>query len=1265
MNLGKIDSGPIRVLILDSDRDHCILTSDMLEQIDGRRFATEWLTTAAQAEARLDDVDWDLMIIGHRPPATDGLAFIRSARERGCVRPLVLLAAAEGASIDSRALEAGASDFLVNDELTANALSRSIRYAVERSRQTQQLKENERHLNMALQSSRAAVWEIDIPSGRISHDDGFHRLLGRERQSIPDALQGFGSLTHPDDWPAVLQTIEEHLSGRTAEAAGEYRVRSGSGEWVWCYARGRVVERDADGKPARLMGVALDINERKQAEEALRRSEERYRAIFETIQDVYYETSLDGIITEISPSIQRISKYTREELLGKAVASIYRCPEDRDLLLIEIMKSGRVNDYGLALVDKDGSIHHCSASAELIRDAGGNPSGIIGSLRDVTEGRRAQDELERSRERYENLYNNAQVGLFRTRISDGKILACNELAAELFGYDDTAQMMREYTTSEHYVDRNERDKMLHELHIRGSVHNWESEFTRKDGTTFWARHSSRIFTDLGIIEGAVSDCTDQVRAEQALRESEEKYRLLTENLKDVVLRISLTGRLEYCSPAVREFGGYDPAEEKGKRISRYFARKRDYLKAIRMIRRAAMHRRGSSMEFLYKARNREPFWVEVSGQPVISNGKVLAIQGVMRDISERRRSEESIRQSEARFRKMADLLPEGVYEATLDGRLSFANRLAHEWYGYPADAVSKGLNISDLLVPGDRERAVANIARILSGEELGAVEYTGLRKDGSTFPVAIHSSRIVRNGRPVGLRGVIVDITERRRKEEELRRLSKAVNQSGNLICITDSGGVIEYVNAAFTEATGYRAEEVMGSTFDEIRSGEHDESYYREMWRIIGAGRTYSGVFRNRRRNGELYWERKTISPIHNDNGEITHYLSVGADVTSEITAQQKLAEADKLSAIGMLAAGVAHEFKNYLGGIIGNASLALDRFDDDDGLSNARDTLTQIVDMGEKANEVAMSLLTYSKARPEDFTRVELHKLVKNAVSLIDKELSNLDIEVVSYFEDTPAIYGSPSKLQQMLLNLLINAQHAIGGGGVISVSIFNAGATVEVKIGDTGKGIPEENIKRIFNPFFSTKGAWGRDEVVGTGMGLSICQNVAREHGGEIAVVSTHGVGTTFTVSLPVPEQDLRDQPGPSSDTQPSSMLIFTLDKSLVSHYHLAAAEKRIDLLAVDALDHVVENLSGLADVVVCDARFSGKIELLRVAEACRETGVCYVMINCGATEYQLADVFDNSAGNFAGLPEIEQITQAVAKADDQHKPPGSSHRTSTTG
>lgn len=1246
MDLREQSGRVLRVAILADNRDEYIRTSDLLRQIEGEQFEIRRLDTPADATRQPGYDDWDLIIVDSCSGPASGVGFIRGLRNCGCESPLILLTEAGDDDTRLEALEAGAAHLLSRDKLTLNNLRRSISYAIEGIRKTRLLRENERRLKMALQGSRASVWEIDLDSWAVTIDEVLLRRLGLDPERVPLSMDQFQEVVHPDDWNGILDSVRALLDGHEDETRGEWRTRDSAGELVWFYTRGHVVGRDAGGRPLKLMGIAIDISDRKQAEDALRRSEERYRAIFETIQDVYYEVDLEGTITEVSPSIERISLYSRHELVGKKLSTIYRDLQDRTPLLEELMAHGRVNDYELILLDKGGDERHCSVTAELQLDDTGNPRRIVGSLRDISDRLKTEAELKQSKERFENLYNNAQVGLFRTRISDGQILACNELAAEIFGYDDPAQMVREYATSEHYVDRDERDRMLRELNTRGFVHNWESEFVRKDGSTFWARHSSRIFPDLGAIEGAVTDCTEQIRAEQALRDSEEKYRLLTENLRDVVLRVSLMGKLEYCSPAIKEFGGYDPVAEQGEPIVKYFARRRDYVKAIRMMQRAAMHRRSSSMEFLYKPKDRDPFWVEVSGQPVIRDGKVVAIQSVMRDISERRRAEEAVRESAARFRELADLLPEGVYEATPDGRLTFANRLAHEYFGYPEDAAASGLNIALMIAPNDRQRALDNVTRILAGEQLGTAEYTGLRYDGSTFPIAIHSSRMMQGGRPVGIRGVVVDITERRCKEEELRRLSKAVNQSGNLICITDLDGAIEYVNTAFTEVTGYSVEEVMGRGYGELRSGKHDSDFYDKMWHTIRSGQTYSGMFRNRRRNGELYWERKTISPIFDETGEITHYLSVGTDVTNEIIAQEKLSEADKLSAIGMLAAGVAHEFKNYLGGIIGNASLALEQLQEDEGAIDVREVFDQIIHMGERANDVAMSLLTYSKSQPDEVAPVDLSELVKDAISLIGKELRNLFIEVVTYFEEIPHIYGSASKLQQMLLNLLINAQHAIGKNGVISVSVFNLESTIEIRVADTGRGIPEENLKRIFDPFFSTKGAWGRDEVVGTGMGLSICRNTAREHGGEITVVSSQGIGSTFTITLPVRHNSRPSLEDPERPPRTISMMIFTLNKSLVSHYYRDAAARRVDLSAADSCDLVMENLQEIDGAVVCDAHFSGKIELLKVAEACQATGVPYVMINCDRVEYQLAEVFGKSSGNFAGLPEMHQILDAIA-------------------
>lgn len=487
------------------------------------------------------------------------------------------------------------------------------------------------------------------------------------------------------------------------------------------------------------------------------------------------------------------------------------------------------------------------------------------------------------------------------------------------------------------------------------------------------------------------------------------------------------------------------------------------------------------------------------------------------------------------------------------------------------------------------------------------------------------------------------DITDQTKQAEILNMLSTAISQSSNLIVITDTKGIITYVNPYFSKVTGYSAQDTIGKKVSILKSGMMKDRIYRDLWETIRCGKTWTGKLENRKKTGEIYWEQKTISPIYNENGDISHFVSVANDITHELYTQQKLMETEKLSAIGTLAAGVAHEFKNYLGGIIGNASFTLDEIDKPDGLDIARDTLNRIITMGEKANDVAMSLLTFSKAKSEDRKAEDLRKVITQSIKLVEKEFNSSSIEIITHFEDAPQLEISLSKIQQLLLNLFINAKHAIKSNGIVTISLRNKIDYVEIKVTDTGSGIDQEYIDKIFDPFFSTKGVWGRDEVTGTGMGLSICKNIALEHNGDLTVESVKGIGTTFVLRLPVTKTNVQLSSKNLKVKQEITMLLYTIDHSIVSYYYDKICSNNLKLLLMDNFSKIDVKLVKHVQCIVCDAKFPAKLELYRLIEFCKSNRLPYVMVNCGTMEYQLNDIYENAIANYKELPDFEKILQ----------------------
>ncbi|MCX6899289.1 MAG: PAS domain S-box protein [Verrucomicrobia bacterium] len=396
--------------------------------------------------------------------------------------------------------------------------------------------------------------------------------------------------------------------------------------------------------------------------------------------------------------------------------------------------------------------------------------------------------------------------------------------------------------------------------------------------------------------------------------------------------------------------------------------------------------------------------------------------------------------------------------------------------------------------------------------------------------------------RIVGLLGMNRN-TGRRRADEQLLMLSRVVEQSATMVLISNSRGDIEYVNPKFTQVTGYTLEELAGENVRILKSGHTPSEEYTELWSAISAGREWRGQFCNKKKNGDLYWATAIISSIRNAEGVITHYVSVQEDITERKqaeeqlrqlnvsllrkqqellaameglkTAQMQLIEAEKMKTIGCLAAGVAHEVKNPLGVIrLGLEYLSHQTRSKDPDTAQVVDDMSRAV---ARASSVVGELLSLGKAQELVMETVDLHKLLDSSLALLRVALATDHVKVV--FErasSLPALRLDARKVEQVFINLIINAIHAMPDGGTLTVrtcakqldpteadtvldpqmrSRFRSGDTVVVvEIDDTGTGIPEDKLPKVFEPFFTTKA-----EGKGTGLGLTVCKTIIGFHGG----------------------------------------------------------------------------------------------------------------------------------------------------------------------
>ena len=375
---------------------------------------------------------------------------------------------------------------------------------------------------------------------------------------------------------------------------------------------------------------------------------------------------------------------------------------------------------------------------------------------------------------------------------------------------------------------------------------------------------------------------------------------------------------------------------------------------------------------------------------------------------------ESLQESRSRLKTFSDSLPQIVCEIDLNGRLLYVNNIALEIFGYNKDEIDD-FNVFDQIATEDKDKLYENLKRIILGEDVKGVEYTALKKNGERFPVIIYGNVNFQNGAPVGFRAILIDISERKKNEETIRKLSMAVEQSASSIIITDSHGNIEYVNPQFSKVSGYSGKEAIGRNPNLLKSGKMQSSEYKKLWDTINNGGEWRGEFLNKKKNGELYWELATISPIRDSNKVTTHFIAVKEDITERRKVEDKLAEEKERLAVtlGSIADGVITTDTSGKITLINKAAEKILESDLKDALNEPIEALFNIyedISRGKVKNPVELVLssgVSYESAKPVILiTKSGKEKIIEDSGSPI-KDVSGRIIGVVLVFRDITEKY------------------------------------------------------------------------------------------------------------------------------------------------------------------------------------------------------------------------------------------------------------------
>ncbi|MDQ5987058.1 MAG: Sensor histidine kinase RcsC [Syntrophus sp. SKADARSKE-3] len=918
-------------------------------------------------------------------------------------------------------------------------------------------------------------------------------------------------------------------------------------------------QRDDDGKVSGICGVLTEITERKLAEQALRESENLYRTFINATSDMVFlkDEQLRNIV--VNKSLAAFFCKPDNEIIGKS-----------DFELMPQFAAEKCKQTDMEALSNKSPV----TDEEIIGDQvyetqkfpvnlGSNRDGVGGFIRNITARKRAEEDFRRS-------HDESPLGV-RIVNAKGKTIYVNRAILDIYGFDNINEFnatpaVKRYTSesfNEHQIRKEKRkqgDQILSE---------YEISIVKKDGEV---RHL-QVFRKEILWDGErqfqviYQDITERKEAEKALMEREAKFRTLFESANDAIFLVDQYTFID-CNSKTMDMFGCTKEQIIGQTPDRFSPEVQpDHRKSREKVQEkitAALHGQAQFFEWKHSRYDGTPFDAEVSLNTFNSGGKDY-LMAIVRDVTNRKKIEEELKDSERKYRTIFNNAIEGIYQATLDGRFLSINPAFAHMFGYssPEEMMSEVTNIDEQLYvrQEDRKRLIELIG---SSDGIGRNFQTQLRRrDGSIVWVSINS-RIVKDekeNKPI-IEGICIDVTESKLMEEALkesrRKLAEIIDFLPDAMFVIDSNGKVTAWNRSIESLTGIKAEVMIGkgnyeyaipfygerrpilidlafSSDDDFLVKSYDTVYHKGS--VLSGEVHVPNAFEGK---GAYLWS--TASRLYNANGEVMGAIQSIRDVTDRKKAaeyqkelEERLQRAEKMEALGTLAGGVAHDLNNVLGIVVGYAEMLMDDLDEANPM---REDLMHILEGGNRSAAIVEDLLTLARRG------VQTRKIINLNASIMDcqktpefeKVLSfNPKVKIKTDLEtDILNIIGSSVHLGKTVFNLVSNAVEAMPNGGTLTIKTSNQyldrpihgydhvreGDYVVLTVSDTGEGISEQDIKRIFEPFY-TKKVMGKS---GTGLGLAVVWGTVKDHNGYIDVQSEIGRGTTFSLYFPVTREEM---------------------------------------------------------------------------------------------------------------------------------------------
>ncbi len=1023
-------------------------------------------------------------------------------------------------------------------------------------------------------TAHVGSWEYNVGTDLLVWSDEAFRIYGCEPGSFQPDIGRVLAMVHPDDragfrmnWETTLHdAVPLIIEHRIIDEGGPERVLLCQGDAFL----------SPDGVVMRLVGNVQDITPLRHAQGALQRTERQFRSMIENAQDIVATVDTTGSIRFVSPAVRPTLGYAPGDLVGSSFVEFIH-PQDvgptMALFQEAFLDPSRAHLGSFRFRHVDGSWHNIETLGKVMD--GENPPMLIVNARDVTEKKRSEELVRRSDERLKMALAGAQMGVWEWDVrSDG--MFWSDECFDICGMDQREIVFGDFIK---LVNEDEAERLLGVMRQALSnrmVFSAEFRIRRPDGQVRWISSLGNGAYDergepvrlLGIMQDITERklATTMVTSQNRVLEHIATGASLRSVLEEIVLSVEEQLPDALCSLLLMDRDGerlrvaaapslppeYNAAID-GLRIgpvvgscgTAAFRRETVIVGDINAdplwenFRQLALQNglracwsvpvfsvRGGSMEpeilGTFAVYYRRPRLPDPQADRVIARAAHMARVAI-----EHSRAAQALRESEERLRLAAEAAQMGTWDRDLrTNRLYWSPNMERLMGFAPGTFPGTYEAFHDLIHPDDRAVFAAAQQRAFAGDGSYQAELRFRCADGRVRWGYVRGLVFFdAQGRPERIVGVDMDITERKRAQEQAQRfvaLSPAVLYASS---INDSATSLNWVSENVARLTGYTVEEAHMPHWWRDRVHPEDMARLVAMRGKVQEDDCQVAEYRFRHKNGKYVWLYDERRLVRSASGQPEEIIGAWTNATERVQLQEQFRQAQKMEAIGQLAGGVAHDFNNILTIIHGNAAMLLGS-----GISpeDCSDSVRQIVQAAERAAGLTRQLLLFGRKqimRPAD---IDLNEVVGNMTKMLQRILGE-DITLRAEFAPViPAIHADTGMIEQVILNLAVNSRDAMPGGGRLVITTSETtlaaedirnnseaqpGPMVHLSVTDTGCGIAPETLPRIFEPFFTTK-AVGK----GTGLGLATVFGIIQQHRGDISVTSELGVGTTFHIYLP---------------------------------------------------------------------------------------------------------------------------------------------------